>query len=49
MFYARVLGRFGGEAPFSMVLPVSVQAYGVGFLGALLLWVENIKQVRREE
>jgi hypothetical protein len=32
-----------------VLLPVSIQAYGVGFLGALLLWFENIRHVRRHE
>jgi hypothetical protein len=32
-----------------VLLPVSIQAYGVGVLGALLLWAENIRHVRRDE
>jgi hypothetical protein len=32
-----------------VLLPVSVQAYGVGFLGALFLWVKNIRRVRRAD
>lgn len=31
-----------------LLLPVPIQAIGIGFLGALWLWVENIRSVRRD-
>jgi len=31
-----------------LLLPVSIQAIGVGFLGALWLWVENVRSIRRD-